>query len=504
MAKGWRKDDYNRLLFGQKIKAYRLTLQWSLGELAERSNMNKGTLLHVEKGDCHLPNEKRQRVVEVLTEALEKVERPVDRREFLEVASLSTVSAPLSAVSPPPQLQRVEIQRASSQEKIFQAMPHEEYAKLLNQQDQWQQAAMFLLLAAQQAKRHGDWAKWSRCLLGAGQMALNSGQFEVAERRFKEIIGKAEHEADALSVAEAYIRLGWVYYEQDKFSQATKNLLKSRTLLQNLGSGNGRSLHLPEHGCTLVCEDNEVITALESTRLHWLGRTYVDWGIEQDNQTLVKEGVAKLQKSEHYDRQLSLPGSVGFGLLRQIPALLHEGELDTAENYLARSEELLGTRGTVQGHLSLHKGLLALEEQPRRAKDFLESARRGFIEPAFYSRGLAEVLRELSGAYLMDDKKTADERALQYALTATVLYPYSRNVELLQLAAHKMYWRMGENMTAFNTCWQALEEKLWHMDSEPFSDLRYLMKAFQENAIQQVETAIEAAKKAVQKELFSA
>jgi hypothetical protein len=40
MAKGWRKDDYNRQLFGQKISARRLTLQWSLGHLAQLSSKN--------------------------------------------------------------------------------------------------------------------------------------------------------------------------------------------------------------------------------------------------------------------------------------------------------------------------------------------------------------------------------------------------------------------------------------------------------------------------------
>jgi len=103
----------------------------------------------------------------------------------------------------------------------------------------------------------------------------------------------------------------------------------------------------------------------------------------------------------------------------------------------------------------------------------------------------------------MDNKKTGDEIALEYALATTVLHPYGRNLEHLQLAAHKMYWRLGENMTAFNTSWQALEEKLWSMEAEPFSDLRYLMKSFQENGIHHVETATQKAKKVVHKELFT-
>ncbi|SRR6266571_762942 len=500
MAKGWRKDDYNRQLFGQRIKEYRLTLQWSLGQLTELSGINKGTLHSVEEGKIPLPKAKRQTLVDVLTEALQQIGQSANRREFLKLAGLGTASTVLSTV-PSTTQHLLEIPGASSKEKLFQEKPHEEYAQILNQLQEWQQAATFWLLAAREAKHQGDWAKWSRCLLNAGLMAINCGQLEIAERRFKEVI-TSQDEVGTLAVAEAYIRLGWLYYKQDKFSQARQVLLKSRTLLPNPGSQNPRSLRLPEHGCTLVCEGNELIMALESARLHWLGRTYVDWGIQQDDQALIKEGLAKLQKAGNYDRKFGLHANVGFALLRQIPALLYEGELDTTENYLARSEELLGTRGTARGHIYLHKGLLALEEQPEKAKDFLETAREGFVEPTFYSLGLSAVLKEISGVYSMDDKKTGDERALQYALVATVLHPYSRNLELLQLAAHKMYWRLGENMTTFNKSWQALEEKLWDMESEPFSDLRYLMKSSQENGIHSVKTALEEAKKAVHNELF--
>jgi len=502
MAKGWRKDDYNRQLFGQRIREYRLALQWSLGHLAQLSGINKGTLQHVEKGEAHLPNAKRQIVIDALTESLQQIGQPANRREFLKLAGLTTASTVLSATSFTAQLHLPEIPEVSSQEKLLQDRPHEECAEMLNQQQEWQQAATFWLLAAQEARHRGDWAKWSRCLLSAGLMALNCSQFEIAERRFKEVIDKSQDEVSTLAVAEAHIRLGWLYYEQDKFSQARQMLLKSRKLLQNPGSKIPRSLHLPQHGCTLVCEGNEVIMALESTRLHWLGRTYVDWGIEQDNQALVKEGLSRLQQAGNYDSRLGLYTNVGFALLRQIPALLHEGEVDTSEIYLARSEELLGTRGTVTGHIYLHKGLLILEEHPGRAKDFLGSAREGFVEPTFYSKGLSEVLKELSGAYLMSNKKMEDQMAFHCALVATILHPYGRNLEILQLAAHKVYWRLGENLTAFNKFWQALEEKLWSMESEPFSDLRYLMKSSQENGIRSVETAVAEAKKTIQNELF--
>lgn len=502
MAKGWSIDDYNRQIFGQKVRACRLTLGWSHGYLAQQSGINRGTLHHVEKGEVHLPDAKRQKIIDVLIEALQQSGQSANRQEFLKLADLPTTSTVLSTVSSTPQPLDVEIPKASGKEKLLHDKPHEEYAELLNQQQEWQLAGTYWLLAAQEAKHAGDWAKWSRCLLHAGLMALTCGQFEIAERRFKEVIGKSQDEVAPLAETEAFVRLGWLYYAQDQFSQARQALLRSRTLLQNVANKNQGSLHFSEHGSMLVHEGREVIKALESTRLHWLGRTYVDWGIEQDNQRLIREGLARLQKGGDYDSQLGLYGNVGFALLRQIPALQHVGELDTAENYLARSQELLGMRGTARGHIYLHKGQLALEEEPKKAKDFLESAREGFIEPSVYSHGLARVFKEMSGVYLMDEKKTGDEMAFQYALMAAVLYPYGRNVELLQQVAHQMYWRMGENKAAFNTLWQGLEEKLWRMDAEPFSDLRYFVKSFQDNGIAHVEAAIVKARKAIQHELF--
>lgn len=393
------------------------------------------------------------------------------------------------------------VEMLDAQEKLVQDKPHEEYAELLNRQFKWQQAETFWLLAVHEAKQHQNWSKWSRCLLNSGLMALSIGQFTLAERRFKEVIDTPQVEVSMLAVVEAYIRLGWLYYEQDKFSQARHMLLKSRTHLQHLVNENVCSLSFPEHGCTLLYEGNELIMALESSRLHWSGRTYIDWGIQQDDQKLVQEGVVRLQKAANYDKQLGLPINRGFELLRQIPALLYQGELDMTARYLAECEELLHTPGKGNGHFYLHKGLAFLEEQPKKSKDLLESAHENFAEPPFYLKGVSEVFKEISVSYLMDNKKTGDEIAFEYALATTVLHPYGRNVENLQVAAHKMYWRLGEDMTAFNKSWFALEEKLWRMESGPFLDFRYMMQSFPENGIHHIEIAIEEAKKAVYKEL---
>lgn len=499
MAKGWRKNEYNRQAFGQKIKAYRVALQWSLGQLAQLSSLNKGTLQHVEQGESSLPEAKRQTLIDVLTEALPHIGQSVNQQELLQLAGLTTTSSGLSSIVSVTQLQPVERSETNGHENGGRQKPHEEYAKLLSEQQEWQLAATFWLLAAQEARYESDWAKWSRCLLQAGVMALTASQFEGAERNFKEVIAQSQEKVSAFALAEAYIRLGWLYYEQDKFSQARQLLLKSRPLLQNLDP---HSLHFPEHGGTLSSDGYEAKMMLEESRLHWLGRTCIDWGIQQDNQALIADGLAMLQQERTIDSELALHGNGGFAVLRQIPGLLYEGEIKTSERYLTQCKELLDARETTIGHISLHKGLLTLEEQPQKAKDYLEVARENFVKPTLYPKGLAEACREISGAYLIDDRKTGDEKAVQYALVTMILHPYGRSIELLQLTAHKIYWRMGENRVAFKTCWRALEEKVWHMEVEPFSDLRYLIASFPESGVHQIEVALAKAKQAVYDELF--
>src|SRR5450755_665584 len=76
----------------------RLTLGWSLGDLARLSDINKGTLQHVEKGDVHLPAAKRQKVIDVLIEALQQAGQSANRQEFLILAGLPT--APIAPIAP--------------------------------------------------------------------------------------------------------------------------------------------------------------------------------------------------------------------------------------------------------------------------------------------------------------------------------------------------------------------------------------------------------------------
>jgi hypothetical protein len=131
------------------------------------------------------------------------------------------------------------------------------------------------------------------------------------------------------------------------------------------------------HGSILPYEGRELIVALEATRSHWLGRTYVDWGMQQGNQAMIQAGLAKLQKNRQYDSQLGHHANVGFALLRQIPPLLYRGEVEASERYLAQSEELLDRRGTNRGHLALHNGISYVETALEKARNAVQNELSG-------------------------------------------------------------------------------------------------------------------------------
>ncbi len=101
MSRGWKKYNYNRVLFGKRVQTYRTALRWSLGELCRRTGINKGTLQQVEKIGRSLPESDRSKLVEILSEALETTNKHFDRRKFLALAGLGTVALPKQAMDLP-------------------------------------------------------------------------------------------------------------------------------------------------------------------------------------------------------------------------------------------------------------------------------------------------------------------------------------------------------------------------------------------------------------------
>src|SRR5579864_2835268 len=97
MSRGWKKHQYDHVVFGRTLQTYRTALGWSLGELSLRTGINKGTLQQIEKRGRSVPESDRVKLVEVLSEALETTNKSFDRRKFLALAGIGTTAAPKKA-----------------------------------------------------------------------------------------------------------------------------------------------------------------------------------------------------------------------------------------------------------------------------------------------------------------------------------------------------------------------------------------------------------------------
>jgi transcriptional regulator with XRE-family HTH domain len=101
MGQGWKKYQYDHLVFGRTIQTYRTALGWSLGALSRRTGINKGTLQQIEKRGRSVPESDRVKLVEVLSEALETTNKRFDRRKFLALARVGATAAPKKAIDVP-------------------------------------------------------------------------------------------------------------------------------------------------------------------------------------------------------------------------------------------------------------------------------------------------------------------------------------------------------------------------------------------------------------------
>ncbi len=99
MGQGWKKYDYDYLVFGKRVQEYRLALKRSLGDLSRETGIDKGSLSRVEKGEISLPEKKRRKLIDVLLEALKKTANNgyLDRHEFLKLAGLTVRSSAVRA-----------------------------------------------------------------------------------------------------------------------------------------------------------------------------------------------------------------------------------------------------------------------------------------------------------------------------------------------------------------------------------------------------------------------
>jgi tetratricopeptide (TPR) repeat protein len=342
----------------------------------------------------------------------------------------------------------------------------------------WSRAEVFWLLVAEEAQSE-DPPKWANALLQASQMAINLSKFDNAVGVLETIIRRSG--VSAAAKVEALIRLGWVYFEEEKYSTAKAVL--------------SRGIHYAE-ALLSQSKDDLSIENLLGMACHFLGRTMTTLGEQTNDKEALKTALYYLHHAytlgkKYGDNQglYTRPHplyrgaftAVGFDLLRHVPLFIHLHDETQATNSLAGANEYLIESITGRGHINYHRALLRMEgwsiKTGRRfpnSHELLEQAARGFIDPVFYPKGLADVYRE-KGCLLNDSATWKDvdvlKRAFEYVLAASILYPYERNLGEMQVMAKGADDRLGRRL--FLTFTGDLADHVRNMNREPFSALKH-------------------------------
>lgn len=492
MARGWRLHDYDRLVFGQFVQRYRLQIGWSLAELSLASGIHKGTLTHVEKAQRSSSENVRRTLVDVLACQLEKQDQNFSRAQFVKVAGIPSAGVTVPLVS----VQQYAIPTASGAQPAVEPI-REQFALALDEQGAWQQAGALRLLEAQAAGQRGDWKSWARFMSNAAQNDVTRGLFHDAELKYLQVIERsASHEIGSAALADAKAVRGWMWFAQGKFQLAEQSLKEGLAqLAKTLAMDSGTLLLHVDKGAA-VWVDLESPAALERC-FHYLGRTYSDWGSRDDDRGMILLGLEMLKRSERMDTNLHWDIHRAYDLLRQVGPLAAIGDLQDAEKRI-NGCGLIDIRGTAQGHIALHRGILLADKNPRRAKEYYENGWSGYTEPIFYPMGLARILMEISVLELQAGSQEADQRALRFALAAVVLHPYGRIVETLDEAIFRNHrWMDGLKFSGFL---KGLKEELLRMDTEPFDVLMRRAYFYEpsavpthlERALEQIDQAVDA------------
>jgi hypothetical protein len=239
--------------------------------------------------------------------------------------------------------------------------------------------------------------------------------------------------------AEALLRLGWVYFEEEKYNRAYKFLSRGRSKCEEL-------LHKQP-------EDPDLETLLEIAH-HFHARIIAEQAYRNNNRadSLLKEALQSLENSHNLaEKYIEVDYIKGFDFLRQVPIFSYQQNKRDANYSLDQAEAYLGSSGTVQGHINYHKAFLSRDDllrrvsrtrrNPHEAEDFLELAAAGFTQPIFCPRGLADV--HFEWCTLLEDKEspTIDDlkQAFEHVLVASILHPYMTNLSEIRVLAKKIY-----------------------------------------------------------------
>lgn len=442
-------------------------------ELARQSNLSEGEIRRIKLGSTAPKLETLEKLARTLRISLQELldakdkERGITRRQFLELTAV-TAAAGLVGVSDQPQKQ---------------AGDYEAQARMASAAGNWPKAEALWILAAGVADQEGNVSKWADAILQASQMATNLSKFDNVKGVLETIIRKLEVSAPAKG--EALIRLGWAYFEEEKYSQAQAFLS-----------------HGVRYAEALLSErkDDPYLENLRGIACHFLGRTLTAFGEQTNNKDALENALHNLHQAYRLDKKYRVnPGglyprphplyrkaftAMGFDSLRHVPIFLHLHDRSQANNSLAEATEYLTESGIMGGHINYHRALLRMEgllgqpgQRSPNPQELLDEAARGFIDPLFYPKGLADVYLT-KGNWLQDSSyRTRSvnihelKRAFEYALVASILHPYERNLGEIQVMAARLYNRLQKQQ--FLTFTRDLTDQVRTMDREPFSALKH-------------------------------
>ena len=504
MGRVWTKYSYDHHAFAGALQDLLQQLPLTQTSVAERTGINRGTVSAILSATRGTPPENRGKLLICLGQAaIEQVDQLPERaqqrlcRTFRRAVRLSDVEIK-NVPRLDTMLEVLDQISAHTENPITESIvTHVDLARFAEKQGLWPEAIQGWRLAAIEAEHRGRWPDWAQYQLNAGQAAINLIELALGEDLFGEVLKKPKEDVGVVAHAEAMIRRGWLKFSADDFAGAIVDLEHGLTLLHGLRIQSS-STRLPprEFSAHLASTGGGPKPDLTERGMHFLGRSYVDGGVLTNDLAKLQLGRAWLEEAhafdQQYQREIDDPEArTGYNVLRQVPALSVDGfDRRPGEYLLDRAHELLQPhehlpdRGTIAGHLHLHRARLIRNHDDGPTEELFElglsyNAYR-YDNPRPYLSGMARVLRDQTLLVLgrEHDNLATLKPALEQILVATLIHPYRQNLDALRATAKRLYRVMNRDDGGFRRHWESLEIEVWSMARSPFIDLKEVVLQF--------------------------
>lgn len=431
MAKGWTKSpDYDHQAFTHWVERARKQRGWGRAELSRQSGVNPGTLYQALDGRRLFSSDVRRSLITSLTDG-GQTELIVSHFDLQLISAIDIVPVPTT-----PLLE-------------LHGRPLLAVAEDAAGRGEWIPAERAWSLAAEEARRNGDWATWATSRLGAATMAHHRGDLRSATRHLGEIC-KAVDQGLPISEAariETMIRIGWGAYRIGRLNAARTNFSNARSRLDAWSPSTDSFERIVIHQVVRYCDGPTAKAELNHLATHLLGRTLIEFGLKPVKyklsnaraEKLIRTGSDYLICAEHIERH-----QLGRGrwhsnqwlteLRRTIPTFREHG-LAEARRQLNVAAELAHGFVTGDARVYLERFDLLIDDSPTQALDALERAHNAFRGPVVYVPGIASVAKrrvEYEQSSVASSTPESARRVLAQAVLAAMLHPYGDNLETLR------------------------------------------------------------------------